>query len=68
MKALRAYIVCHEIRWRVEAEEFRKNDYGWSKTEITEKLLKKLGIEVTDYRSVQVIPVDRHYWIVLREH
>lgn len=67
MKVLRAYIVCREIRWKVPAEEFRKSDYGWSKTEVTEKLLKKLGIEVIDYRSVQVIPVDSDYWIVLRE-
>lgn len=67
MKVLRAYIVCHEIRWKVTAEEFRKHNYGWARTEVVKKLLKDLGLEVIDHGSVQVIPVDRDYLIVLRE-
>ena len=64
---LRAYIVCQEIRWKVSAKEFRKHNFGWSRTEVVEKLLKDLGLDVIDHGSVQVIPVDDDYWIVLRE-
>ena len=51
----------------MSAKEFRKHNFGWSRTEVVEKLLKDLGIDVIDFRSVQVIPVDDDYWIVLRE-
>lgn len=67
MKVLRAYIVCQEIRWKVEGKEFKKHNFGWSRTEVIEKLLEDLGIEVIDFRSAQVMPVDRDYLIVLRE-
>ncbi len=55
------------MQWEVSAEEFRKHNFGWSRTEVVEKLLKDLGIEVTDFRSVQVIPVDSYYSVVLRD-
>lgn len=67
MKVLRGHLVCHDMQWEVSAEEFRKHNFGWSRTEVVEKLLKDLGIEVTDFRSVQVIPVDSYYSVVLRD-
>ena len=67
MRVLRGHIICREIRWEVSAEDFRKHDYGWSRTEVVEKLTKELGIEVIAFRSVQVIPVDDYYVVVLRE-
>lgn len=67
MRIFRGHIVCREIKWKVSAEKFRKENYGWSRTEVAEKMLKEVGIEVTDFRSIQVIPVDRDYLIVLRE-
>ena len=67
MRILRGHIVCRELRWKVPAEDFRKHNFGWSRTEVVEKLLKELGIKVTDFGSVQVIPMDSDYWIVLRE-
>jgi hypothetical protein len=67
LKVLRAYIVCREIRWKVSAEEFRKHNYGWARTEVVKKLLEDLGLDVINHGSVQVIPVDRDYLIVLRE-
>lgn len=67
MRILRGHIICQEIRWKVPAEDFRKHNWGWSRTEVVEKLVKELGIEVTDFRSVQMIPMDSDYWIVLRD-
>lgn len=64
---LRAYIVCREIRWKVSAKEFRKHNYGWARTEVVKKLLEDLGLDVINHGSVQVIPVDSDYLIVLRE-
>ncbi len=49
------------------AREFKKHNYGWSRTEVTEKLLAGLEIEVTGYGSVQVIPVGDEFEIVLRQ-
>lgn len=66
MRVLRGHIVCREVRWKVSAEEFRKHNYGWARTEIIKALMKDMGIEVTDFGSAQVIPVDSDYWIVLR--
>lgn len=48
------------------AEEFRKHNYGWARTEVVKTLMREIGIEVSDFGSVQVIPVDSDYWIVLR--
>jgi hypothetical protein len=48
-------------------KEFKKHDYGWSRTEVTEKLLAELEIEVVGYGSVQVIPAGDDYVIVLRQ-
>lgn len=67
MKIIRGHIVCRELRWRMPAREFKKHNYGWSRTEVTEKLLAGLEIEVTGYGSVQVIPVGDEFEIVLRQ-
>ena len=67
MKLMRGQIICRELSWKVPAEEFRKHNYGWARTEVVKDLLTELGVEVTDFGSVQVIPVDRDYLIVLRE-
>lgn len=66
MRVLRGHIVCRELRWKVPAEEFRKHNYGWARTEVVKTLMREIGIEVSDFGSVQVIPVDSDYWIVLR--
>jgi len=48
------------------AREFGKHNYGWSRTEVIQKLLTELQIEVVGFGSVQVIPVGKEYEIVLR--
>ena len=67
MKVLRGHIICREMRWRMPATEFRKHNYGWSRTEVIGKLLTELGIEVTGFGSSQVIPVIDDCDIVLRQ-
>lgn len=67
MKILRGHIVCRELRWRMPAKEFKKHNYGWSRTEVVHKLLAELEIEVTGFGSVQVIPAGDDYVIVLRQ-
>ena len=67
MRVLRGHILCREIRFKVPAEEFRKRNCGWARTEIVKELVAEVGIEVIDFQSVQVIPVDDVCWIVLRE-
>lgn len=67
MKILRGHILCHELRWRMPAKEFKKHNYGWSRTEVVQKLLAELEIDVIAFGSVQVIPVGDEYEIVLRE-
>ena len=67
MKILRGHIICRELRWRLPAREFKKRNYGWSRTEVVEKLLAELEIEVVKFGSVQVIPVGDEFEIVLRE-
>ena len=49
------------------AREFKKHNYGWSRTEVVGKLLAELEIEVVKFGSVQVIPVGDEYEIVLRQ-
>jgi len=49
------------------AREFKKHNYGWSRTEVIEKFLAELEIEVVGYGSAQVIPIGDVYEIVLRE-
>ena len=49
------------------AKEFKKHNYGWSRTEVVQKLLAELEIDVIAFGSVQVIPVGDEYEIVLRE-
>jgi hypothetical protein len=49
------------------ATEFRRHNYGWSRTEVIGKLLTELGIEVTGFGSSQVIPVIDDCDIVLRQ-
>ena len=49
------------------AQEFRKHNYGWSRTEVVHKLLAELEIEVIGFGSVQVIPVGDDCDIVLRQ-
>lgn len=67
MKILRGHIICRELRWRMPAQEFRKHNYGWSRTEVVHKLLAELEIEVIGFGSVQVIPVGDDCDIVLRQ-
>ncbi len=67
MKVLRGHIICRELRWRMPATEFRKHNYGWSRTEVIGKLLTELGIEVTGFGSTQVIPVIDDCDIVMRQ-
>ncbi len=67
MKIIRGHIVCRELRWRMPAREFKKHNYGWSRTEVVEKLLAELEIEVMKFGSVQVIPVGDEFEIVLRQ-
>ena len=67
MKIIRGHIVCRELRWRMPAREFKKHNYGWSRTEVVGKLLAELEIEVVKFGSVQVIPVGDEYEIVLRQ-
>jgi len=66
LKILRGHIICREMRWRMPAREFGKHNYGWSRTEVIQKLLTELQIEVVGFGSVQVIPVGKEYEIVLR--
>lgn len=49
------------------ARDFKKHNYGWSRTEVVHKLLAELEIEVMQFGSVQVIPVGDEYEIVLRQ-
>jgi len=67
LKIIRGHIVCRELRWRMPAKEFKKHNYGWSRTEVVGKLLAELEIEVVAFGSVQVIPAGDDIVIVLRQ-
>ena len=49
------------------ARDFKKHNYGWSRTEVVGKLLAELEVEVVKFGSVQVIPAGDDIVIVLRQ-
>lgn len=66
MKVLRGWIICHNIRIRVKGSEYRKRDYGWTRTEPVDKLLQELGLEIKGQTTIQVIPIGNDIEIVWR--